>query len=276
MADTAETGAHSPLQPDSEGSKDVGMGTFVLALTLGILARAYLSSIVRLPYTCLVLLFGLAYGFILYTEVGMTGPDIFSNSTDLWINLPPEAILTVILPILIFGSSFSSDLHLFLQQLTPVLTLAGPAVLVGTTLLGVAAKYVLPYEWDWMTSFMVGSMWTATDPVAVVAILKTLGVAESLQILIDGESLLNDGVAIVLYSIFNRLVLDQNSFSAIETFEAAVILCLGGPAIGIVVGAVSSYVLGVILNDPASEITGAYFFICLLYLFIFLLYHVYF
>jgi NhaP-type Na+/H+ or K+/H+ antiporter len=279
MADTAETSAHSPSEPDSEGSKDVGMGTFVLALTLGILARAYLSSIVRLPYTCLVLLFGLAYGFILYTEVGMTGPDLFSNSTDLWINLSPEAILTVILPILIFGSSFSSDLHLFLQQLTPVLTLAGPAVLVGTTLLGVAAKYVLPYEWDWMTSLMVGSMWTATDPVAVVAILKTLGVAESLQILIDGESLLNDGVAIVLYSIFNRLVLDQNSFSAVETLEAAVILCLGGPAIGIVVGAVSSYVLGVILNDPASEITGAFFalffgfvfFFCFVFFFLLLL-----
>jgi len=242
-------------------SKDVGMGTFVLALTLGILARAYLSSVVRLPYTCLVLLFGLAYGFIIYTEVGITGPDLFSTSSDLWINLSPEAILTVILPILIFGSSFSSDLHLFLQQLSPVLTLAGPAVLVNTALLGLTAKFILPYGWDWTTSFMVGSMLSATDPVAVVAILKTLGVAESLSILIEGESLLNDGVAIVLYSIFNRLVLNEESFSAVKTMEAAVVLCLGGPAIGIIVGAVASYVLGVILNDPASEITGTSFFL---------------
>lgn len=247
-----------PLATPTSSSKDVGMGTFVLALTLGILARAYLSSLLRLPYTCLVLLFGLAYGFILYTEVGVTGPDIFSVSSDLWTNLSPEAILTVILPILIFGSSFSSDLHLFLQQLSPVLTLAGPAVLVNTALLGLTAKYVLPYGWDWTTSFMVGSMLSATDPVAVVAILKTLGVAESLSILIDGESLLNDGFAIVLYSIFNRLVLDEEKFSPLETMEAAVVLCFGGPAIGIVVGVVASYVLGVILNDPASEITGMY------------------
>jgi NhaP-type Na+/H+ or K+/H+ antiporter len=188
---------------------------------------------------------------------------VFSASSNLWINLSPEAILTVILPILIFGSSFSSDLHLFLQQLTPVLTLAGPSVLVQTALLGLTAKYILPYGWDWTTSFMVGSMLSATDPVAVVAILKELGVPESLSILIDGESLLNDGFAIVLYSIFNRLVLHEESFSPGETVEAAVVLCVGGPVIGIVVGVVASYVLGVILNDPASEITGTFFLLFL-------------
>ncbi|EWM21970.1 salt overly sensitive 1 [Nannochloropsis gaditana] len=239
----------------SKFSHDVGMGTFVLALALGIVARACLSSLVRLPYTCLVLIFGLLYGFLIYTEVGITGSDIFSRSADLWINISPEAILTVILPILIFGSSFASDLHLFLQQLTPVLTLAGPAVLVNAALLGLTAKYVLPYNWDWMTSLMVGSMLSATDPVAVVAILKELGVVESLSILIDGESLLNDGFAIVLYTIFSRLVVHEETLSVLETVESAVILCLGGPAIGLVVGALTSYILGVLLNDPASEIT---------------------
>ena len=173
MAD-ADIGSSVPHSPEPF-SKDVGMGTFVLALTLGILARAYLSSVVRLPYTCLVLLFGLAYGFIIYTEVGITGGDIFSASSDLWINLSPEAILNVILPILIFGSSFSSDLHLFLQQLTPVLTLAGPAVLVNTALLALTAKYILPYGWDWMTSFMVGSMLSATDPVRAACLANCFG-----------------------------------------------------------------------------------------------------
>ena len=102
---------------------------------------------------------------------------------------------TVILPILIFGSSFSSDLHLFLKQLVPVrfvcihvvlaqvrkqahahthshtltpipiqnktkqvLTLAGPAVLVNTALLGLTAKYVFPYGWDWPMALLVASM----------------------------------------------------------------------------------------------------------------------
>ena len=154
---------------------DVGMGTFVLALTLGIACRAWLSKWTRLPYTCLVLLIGLLYGFVLYKEVGHTGPDIISLAADMWINISPEAILTIILPILIFGSSFAIDLHLFVQQLGPILTLAGPAVLINTAILGVACHYVLPYEWDWVTSFMVASILSATDPVAVVAILKELG-----------------------------------------------------------------------------------------------------
>jgi NhaP-type Na+/H+ or K+/H+ antiporter/CRP-like cAMP-binding protein len=238
-----------------EGASDVGMGTFVLALTLGIACRACFSKWTRLPYTCLVLLLGLLYGFLLYTEVSRTGPDLVSLSADLWINISPEAILTIILPILIFGSSFATDLHLFLQQLTPILTLAGPAVLINTAILGITIKYVLPYGWDWPTSFMVSSILSATDPVAVVAILKELGVAESLSTLIDGESLLNDGVAIVLYSIFSRLAVHEETFSPMGTFKEALVLCLGGPAIGVGVGIVSSAVLGFLLNDPASEIT---------------------
>lgn len=96
------------------------MGTFVLALTLGVLGRAWLSDLIKLPYTVVVLCFGLVVGFIIHTEELVTGPDIFSSSVSLWINLSPEAILTVILPILIFGTSFASDLHLFMKQIVPV------------------------------------------------------------------------------------------------------------------------------------------------------------
>ncbi|GAB5036345.1 sodium hydrogen exchanger partial [Nannochloropsis oceanica] len=253
MADAEHVADVLPHHDKEAG--DVGMGTFVLALTLGIACRAWLSKWTRLPYTCLVLLLGLLYGFVLYTEVARTGPDLISLSADLWINISPEAILTVILPVLIFGSSFACDLHLFLQLKGPILTLAGPAVLINTAILGVSVKYVLPYGWDWPTSFMVASILAATDPVAVVAILKELGVAESLSTLIDGESLLNDGVAIVLYSIFSHLVVHEESFSPMGTFEEALVLCLGGPAIGVGVGIAASTFLGFLINDPASEIT---------------------
>ena len=170
------------------------MGALVLALTLGIMVRSWLSPMLRVPYTVLVLIVGLAVGFIAYTEERTTGSDIFSRSVGVWLGISPEAILnggwggtmggdgwewgmdtisphepqtaavilylltlhprhmrahthihphphihtythihthththththritTVILPILIFGSSFAIELHLFLKQIVPV------------------------------------------------------------------------------------------------------------------------------------------------------------
>ena len=60
-------------------------------------------------------------------------------------------------------------------------------------LTGTMARYVLPYNWDWPIALNLGAMLSATDPVAVMAICKSLGVSERLTMLVAGESLLNDG-----------------------------------------------------------------------------------
>lgn len=69
------------------------MGALVLALTLGIMVRSWLSPTLRVPYTVLVLIVGLAVGFIAYTEERTTGSDIFSRSVGVWLGISPEAIL---------------------------------------------------------------------------------------------------------------------------------------------------------------------------------------
>ena len=69
------------------------MGALVLALALGIMVRAWLSPLLRVPYTVLVLLVGLGVGFIAYAEERRTGPDIFSRSVGVWLGISPEAIL---------------------------------------------------------------------------------------------------------------------------------------------------------------------------------------
>lgn len=69
------------------------MGALVLALALGIMVRAWLSPMLRVPYTVLVLIVGLAVGFIAYTEERTTGADIFSRSVGVWLGISPEAIL---------------------------------------------------------------------------------------------------------------------------------------------------------------------------------------
>jgi len=125
----------------AEEPHDLGMGTFCLALSLGIISRVALSKVLKLPYTVILLLFGLLIG----SAVGYgnnahkaKGEDdsIFGKSIDTWTNISPDAILFTILPILIFESSFSSDLHLFMKQIVPVLTLAVPAVVFNTVMIG--------------------------------------------------------------------------------------------------------------------------------------------
>jgi hypothetical protein len=75
--------------------------------------------------------------------------------------------------------------------------LAGPGVVIGAVLMGVFAKFLLPYNWSWNLAMVFGSILSATDPVAVVALLKSAGASPKLTILIVGESLLNDGTAMV-------------------------------------------------------------------------------
>ena len=99
-----------------------------------------------------------------------------------------------------------------------MLLLAGPGVLISTFCLGSALKVfylfflencfffffviilaifslqlIFPYEWNWTTSLLLGGLLSATDPVAVVALLKELGASKKLSTIIEGESLMNDG-----------------------------------------------------------------------------------
>merc|ERR1719158_350415 len=87
------------------------------------------------------------------------------------------------------------------------LILACPGVLFGTCVTAAVGKYVLPYGWDWPISMVFGAILSATDPVAVVALFKSLGVSPRLTMLISGESLLNDGTAMVVFQLFHKISL---------------------------------------------------------------------
>ena len=71
--------------------------------------------------------------------------------------------------------------------------LAGPGVILSSLLTSCIAKFLFDYKWNWNTSVAFGGMLSATDPVAVVSLLRELGASKHLTILIEGESLFNDG-----------------------------------------------------------------------------------
>ena len=120
----------------------------------------------------------------------------------------PHLLLLIFLPALIFESAFNSDWHIFKVELGQILIMAGPMLIGSTFLSALMMTYVFGYTGDftWEASLMYGSIISATDPVAVVALLKELGASKRLATMIEGESLLNDGTAMVIFLVLLDLV----------------------------------------------------------------------
>lgn len=178
-----------------------------VSLVLGIASRHLLRG-TRVPYTVALLVLGIGLGSLEYGTshgLGKLGAGI-----RLWANINPVLLLSVFLPALLFESSFAMEVHQIKRCMAQMLLLAGPGVLISTFCLGALLKITFPYNWNWNTSLLLGGLLSATDPVAVVALLKELGASKKLNTIIEGESLMNDGTAIVVFQLFYRMVLGQN------------------------------------------------------------------
>ena len=94
------------------------------------------------------------------------------------------------------------QVHIFSIAASQCLIFAFPMVLAGTTLTALIARYIFPYGWSFNLAMTFGAILSATDPVAVAALLEQVGAPPRLKVHIAGEALLNDGAAIVFFEIF--------------------------------------------------------------------------
>eukprot|EP00258_Populus_trichocarpa_P050533 XP_024466552.1 sodium/hydrogen exchanger 7 isoform X6 [Populus trichocarpa] len=223
---------------------------FGLSLGLGIACRHVLRG-TRVPYTVALLVIGIALGSLEYGTSHKLGR--IGDGIRLWAHIDPDLLLAVFLPALLFESSFSMEVHQIKRCMAQMLLLAGPGVLISTCCLGCALKLIFPYNWNWTTSLLLGGLLSATDPVAVVALLKELGASKKLSTIIEGESLMNDGTAIVVYQLFYRMVLGE-SFNWVSILKFLTQVSLGAVGIGIAFGIASVLWLGFIFNDTVIEI----------------------
>ena len=115
-----------------------------------------------------------------------------------------DLIFFVFLPVLVFESAYSINARLLLKNLLPILFLAIPLMLLSTVI-SAALIYLgigHPTGFPWIAALLTGALLSATDPVAVVALLRQMGVSERLALLMEGESLFNDAIAIVIFGVF--------------------------------------------------------------------------
>ena len=108
-----------------------------------------------------------------------------------------------------------------------------------------------------MVALLLGAILSATDPVAVIAIFKQLGVPERLTVLVEGESLFNDATSLVLATLLIG-ILSAGTFSGDVVFSGIgefFVVFLGGELVGWLLAVAAGYLLGVTESDPAIEIT---------------------
>lgn len=208
----------------------------IAGLMVGVLFKS-LSKYIKLPYTVILFAVGIAIGTLYRFNIFENIPSIKTGISGI-ANLDPDFILYVFLPILIFEAAYEMNLHVFKKTLVNATILAGPGLVLCMFLTGgliFGFNYLISGNdtegWcNWTYALMFGALISATDPVAVVALLQELKTSKKFSTLVDGESLLNDGTGIVcfmlFYSKFTENVISMNPF----LYYA--IVCVGSIVIG--------------------------------------------
>ncbi len=191
----------------------------------------------RIPYPILLVLGGLALGF----APGM--PEI---------DLPPDLVLVGVLPPLLYGAAFFTSLRDLRANVRPVGLLSVGLVLLTMVVVAVVAHALVP-GLPWAAAFVLGAVVSPTDPIAATAIMQRLGVPRQLVSIVEGESLVNDGTALVAYR-FAVTAAVTGAFSLWEAGISFVLNVAGGVVVGLAVGWIVRQVRRR-LDFPPAEVT---------------------
>jgi CPA1 family monovalent cation:H+ antiporter len=214
----------------------------LLARTVALLLVAILVAIVArrlsLPYTVGLVIAGVGLAFA---------------RVDFALPLTHDFIFDVILPPLLFEAALSLQWSELRRDMVPILTLSVLGVVISAVAVGAGMVYLL--GWPLASALVFGVLIAATDPVAVIAMFKDTGVGGRLRLLVESESLFNDGVAAVFFGLVLAWAKTAGSAAA-GPAQIAISLGLtsgGGIAIGLAFGAVAIGLAGRTTDDLAER-----------------------
>jgi Na+:H+ antiporter len=205
------------------------------ALLAAAVLVALVSRRIGITYTVALVVFGL-------------GVAVFIPGSSVAIS--PELVLLVLLPGLVFEASFQTDIDSLRRTFGGIAILAIPGVLISAAVVALALNLATGLPLD--LAFVVGAMVSATDPVAVIATFKRLGAPKNLSTLVEGESLFNDGTAIVVFAIALRAV--SGEVTAVDAVSSFVLTLVVSIVIGAVAGFAASRVVATV-DDHLIETT---------------------
>ncbi len=221
-----------------------GVEVEIVLLLMVITSVAMCIRYLKLPYTIALIFAGIILSFF----------NIFPD-----IRLTPELIFHVLLPPLLFEAAFNLNFDELKENIKPILLYAVIGVLIAVFVTG----FILHFGFSMISPsvampiiacILFGTVISSTDPISVLAIFKELGVPKRLSTIIEGESLFNDGVSVVVYGIALTVALGHSEFTMTHGLKEFVSVAFGGALIGTVLGLTFSKITSLV-DDHLIEIT---------------------
>lgn len=217
----------------------------LVVLLLVIAAVAIATRLTKLPYPIALILTGLGFAVALRALPSLRELPLSQ------VQLTPRLILVLFLPALLFESTLHIEASMLRRTWLPIVALAIPGVVVTAGIVGALIHWGVGL--DWPTSLLFGALISATDPIAVVAIFKRLGAPLQLEVIVEGESLFNDGTAVVLARIMLGVVV-AGTFAPVAGVIEFITVVGGGLLLGVATGVLLSRLIAR-LDNHQIEIT---------------------
>ncbi|MDP6723382.1 MAG: cation:proton antiporter, partial [Pirellulaceae bacterium] len=241
----------------------------LFATILGVVGLLAISSVllpvatrINFPFTVLLALVGVVLGGLVvafgHTDIWLIGDFMRAVSS---LEITSDAVFFLFLPTLVFEAALSINVRQLLDDLLPILVLAIVGLLISTSMVGYALWWASGVSL--VACLLLGTIVSATDPVAVIALFKDMGAPHRLATLVEGESLFNDATAIVLFSILAAmLVSGQDPAFGAGTLDFLRVF-IGGVVVGYVLAWLTCNLIGLLQDVPLVEVTLT---VCLAYL----------
>jgi len=166
------------------------------------------------------------------------------------VELDPELILALFLPPLLYWAALHTDLQELRDNLRPIALLAVGLVVVTTAAVAVLGHSVLGLPWA--VAVVLGAIVSPPDPVAATAVAGRLGLPRRMVTILEGEGLLNDATALVLFRVAVAVAV-SGTFSLGQAGVELVVSAVGGTAVGLAVGLAGSLVLRRVSEAPVEN-----------------------
>lgn len=225
--------------------------------------------LIRLPHTIGLLIMGLAASLLLISvEVLVPSISFYESIATLLEQLDfREAVLNGMLAFLLFAGSLHVDLLILRNRALPVFLMATAGTLISTVVIGLAIWQVsglvgVAVSLPW--SFVFGALISPTDPVAVLSILKSVNVPQELEADMAGESLFNDGIGVVAFTVLVAVAAGGSDIGFLHVSELFLVEAVGGALLGLIAGYIAYRATRYIDNYPIETlislalVTGTY------------------